>query len=67
MSVPETIDLPDAEHLSGARLRASIERIRLAAKFNAVVKFSPDAAFALADLIELLARNAGIDLPGPSA
>jgi hypothetical protein len=63
MTIPETIELTDAERLSGPRLRATVERIRLAAKSNAVVKFSPDAAFALADLIELLAGSAGIELP----
>jgi hypothetical protein len=61
--VPEVIELGDAEPLIGARLRASVDRIRLAAKLNLYVKFTPDAALAVAELIEKLAGAAGIELP----
>lgn len=63
MTVPETIQLSDSEHLTGARLRATVDRIRLAAGAYSVVKFTPDAALAVAELIEKLAAAAGIDLP----
>lgn len=61
--VPEAIELSDAEHLTVARLRATVDRIRLAAKFNLYVKLTPDAALAVAELIEKLAGAAGIELP----
>lgn len=47
-------------------LRSTIERIRIAADQNAVVKFTPDAALAVADLIELLVGHSGIELPAAS-
>jgi hypothetical protein len=65
-AIPPTVDLSPAEHLSGGRLRSTIVRIRTAAAENHVVKFTPDAALAIADLIELLAGHAGIELPDAS-
>ena len=65
MSEPPTVELSTAERLSGPRLRAGIERLRAAAAESAVVKLTPDAALATADLIELLAGYAGIDLSEP--
>lgn len=63
MNASPTIDLPAAERLSGARLAAAIDLIREAAHSNSVVKLTPDAALAIADLIALLAFHAGIELP----
>lgn len=65
MSVPPTIDLSEAERLSGSRLRAIADVFRNASAECTVVKLTPDAAAATADLIELLARHAGIELPEP--
>lgn len=65
MTEPPTVELSTAERLSGPRLRAGIERLRAAAAESTVVKLTPDAAFAIADLIELLAGHAGIDLSEP--
>ena len=65
MSEPPTVELTDAERLASPRLRAGITRLRDAAAENAVVKLTPDAALAIADLIELLARKAGVDLSEP--
>jgi hypothetical protein len=47
-----------------AHLRNIIDnRFRLPAELGLVVSFTPDAALALAELIEKLAAAAGIDLP----
>jgi hypothetical protein len=62
MTAPPTIDVSTTERLSGPMLRAGLDRLRTAAAENAVVKLTPDAALAIADLIELLAGQAGIDV-----
>lgn len=49
----------------GATLQAGIDRLRTAAAENTVVKLTPDAALAIADLLELLAGHAGIELSEP--
>ncbi len=63
MNTPIIADVPAAERLSGARIRAAADLLRAAAEVNSVVKLTPDAALAIADLIELLALHAGIELP----
>jgi hypothetical protein len=65
VSIPPTVELSVTERLSGARIHASLDRIRGAARESTVVKLTPDSALAIADLIELLARHAGIELPEP--
>lgn len=65
MTEQPTVELTTAQRASGSRLRKCVEDIRAAAAQNTVVKLTPDAAIALADLIELLARHAGIDLSQP--
>lgn len=67
MTLHPTVEIPSAERLSGPRLRAGVDLIREAAHSNTVVKLTPDAALAVADLIELLAFHAGIELPPGSS
>jgi hypothetical protein len=62
VNAPPTIEPSVTEQLSCNLIRAGLDRLRTAAAENAVVKLTPDAALAIADLIELLAGQAGIDV-----
>lgn len=61
--MPETVAISPTKRVSGARIRAGADLLRAAAEANSVVKLAPDAALAIAELIELLALHAGIELP----